>query len=90
MEGDWGKWWAEYKKQRHLQKALPFLFPAFALFSLPSSPSLFAPATQAVGSLGHLIPKGCALQFLEEPIHIASVLEQLIFKPETILAYQRT
>ena len=38
-----------------------------------------------MGSLGHLIPKGCALQFLEEPIHIVSVLKQLIFKPETIL-----
>ena len=38
-----------------------------------------------IGSLGHLIPKGYVLQFLEEPIHIASVLKQLIFKPETIL-----
>ena len=38
-----------------------------------------------MGSLGHLSPKGFELLFLEDPIHIASVLVQLIFRPEISL-----
>ena len=38
-----------------------------------------------MGSLGHLSPKGFDLLFLEDPIHIASVLVQLIFRPEISL-----
>ena len=38
-----------------------------------------------MGSLGHLNPKGFDLLFLEDPIHIASVLVQLIFRPELSL-----
>ena len=37
-----------------------------------------------MGSLGHLNPKGFDLLFLEDLIHIASVLVQLIFIPERI------
>ena len=35
-----------------------------------------------MGSLGHLSPKGFDLLFLEDPMHAASVLVQLIFRPE--------
>ena len=38
-----------------------------------------------MGSPGHLSPKGFDLLFLEDPIHIASVLVQLIFRPEISL-----
>ena len=38
-----------------------------------------------MGSLDHLSPKGFDLLFLEDPIHIASVLVQLIFRPEISL-----
>ena len=38
-----------------------------------------------MGSLGQLSPKGFDLFFLEDPIHIASVLVQLIFRPEKSL-----
>ena len=38
-----------------------------------------------MGSLGHLSPKGFDLLFLEDPIHIASVLVQLIFRTEISL-----
>ena len=38
-----------------------------------------------MGSLGHLSPKGFDLLYLEDPIHIASVLVQLIFRPEISL-----
>ena len=56
MEGDWGervvkKMVGGIQKHRLLQQGLPSLFPAFVLFSLPSLPSLFAPATQANTSL---------------------------------------
>ena len=37
-----------------------------------------------IGSSGHLISKGFALSFLNEPIHMPSVFEQLILSPETI------
>ena len=38
-----------------------------------------------MGSLGQLIPKGLETLFLHDPIHISSVLLQLIAKPESSL-----
>ena len=38
-----------------------------------------------MGSFGHLIPKGFVLFPLEDPIHIPSVLEGLIAKPDSFL-----
>ena len=56
MEGDWGERVVQkmvdgIQKHRLVEQGLPSLFPAFVLFSLPSLPSLFAPATQANTSL---------------------------------------
>ena len=46
MEGHWGERVVQkIQKQWLLQQAHPSLFAAFALFSLSSPPSLFAPDT---------------------------------------------
>ena len=63
MEGDWGervvqKMVGGIRSPCWAPDGLPSLFPAFALFSLPSS-FLFAPATKANTSLpNYLTPTG--------------------------------
>ena len=54
-----------------------FSFSSFWLY-VKYTPKAF------IGSLGHLISKGFALSFLNEPIHMPSVFKQLILSPEII------
>ena len=42
-----------------------------------------------IGSLLHLIPKGFDLLFLKEPIHIPSVLDVFILRPDSFLKAPR-